>query len=300
MEKNDFIGRKYSEDEISEAKQSFDEVEKELEARISKIEKRKSKEEIEIIKKAFENVNDFLKKYNIDYVLDISLDKVHFLKGDDLVNLFGPVEFTGGLFDAETNSIFINSDFVKTPENKLNCITHELIHYIQSKKYFMFPDDDTIYPSQVGYQLNSPWKERGFNLIGFNELITVISTVISTYKKIDNETLQKLSIQEKVYIMWITTIAKISGEETSVDVKNLVEKLIKGQFEENLFSIKSLLKVYGEDLFKILDLFYKTTIGGLEINSEKLKEISIYLGEKDGDKRKLIAEKILLDLNKTK
>lgn len=278
-----FIGRKYSEEEISKAKKAIEKWRKEATEPIEG-ELEKTELDLRMIQTVKELLGKELKFLKIEQSFDIKPDQVHIFDGEMYRTLFGKEE--SGSMRSTHNFICINRGRVDTTARYFGAILHEAIHVVSTQKFYMSREKD-IYDARVGYRLRSVWKKNlgpDADLFrGLNEFMVEAASYLILVRNV--ERLEKeFGITEEdingpmyTYIEYGGTINSIIDKISSyrgAPVGRVYRNLVRGLFSKSMLALKDIDKIFGKGALRVL-----ASMGGWE--EDPLK---------DEENRKLVEE----------
>lgn len=263
MEKFDFIGRTYSEQE----KESLS---KEIEARHEHAripienELEKTGDDLKIIGEINEIMEKELGELGIDEFTSISPDQVHLLSATEFEKEF-PGNTSRGLHFSTEKGIYINKDINPSKMKLVATLFHEMVHCVAKTKYYS--EEGKILDARSGYRITSDWKERDTaKLEGFNELVVDYTTYFWLHKNADvvkeklgltredidgsNYAYMSLGMLMEVIVGDIVKLRQ--KEDPEQDNIKVLSDLIKGQFDNTLLFLKEVDAAFGRGSAKIL------------------------------------------------
>lgn len=284
MEKFDFIGRTYSEEE-KEA------LGKELEARHEHArtpienELEKTEEDLQIIGDINSIMEKELKELGIDEFTPISPDQIHLLSAEEFEKEF-PGNTSRGLHFSTEKGIYINKDVNPSKMKLMATLFHEMVHCVAKTKYYS--EEGKIYDARSGYRITSDWKEKDVaKLEGFNELVVDYTTYFWLHKNADfvekklgltredidgsNYAYMSLGMLMEVIVGDIVKLREKDDPEQ--DNRKILSDLIKGQFDNTLLFLKEVDAAFGRGSAKILSMLGANT---REENPELFSKIMDY------------------------
>ena len=263
MEKFDFIGRTYSEQEKEALSKELDARHEHARAPIEN-ELEKTEDDLKIISEINEIMGKELKELGIDEFIPISPNQIHLLTAAEFEKEF-PGNASRGLHFSTEKGIYINKDINPSKMKLTATLFHEMVHCVAKTKYYS--EEGKIYDARSGYRITSDWKEKDMpHLEGFNELVVDYTTYFWLHKNAD-------SVQEKLaltredidgsnyaYMSLGMLMEVIVGDVVKLRQKDdpdqvntkVLSDLITGQFDNTLLFLKEVDAAFGRGSTKIL------------------------------------------------
>ncbi|MDP1690220.1 MAG: hypothetical protein Q8L52_03405 [bacterium] len=254
-----FIGRTYTKEELSKAKESLERWAKESELPVEG-EEEKTEEERAYINKANDLLQRRLADLSIPYTL-IPSEKIHMLSAKAYEKRLGN-SVDHGFTSAFDDAIFVNKNKHHGGADLLDTLIHEMVHRA-SKHRFFGSEEHGMVPARIGYHLASPWKkpEGRAALTGFNEIVTEYMAV-GILEACKDELGQELGIAKKDieefqygYAQYNDVFSKIVrgiAADKGLSVREVMDDFERGQFAENLLVLKDIDTVFGKGSLRVL------------------------------------------------
>lgn len=251
---------------------------------------KKTPEQLKMIEKANEHINEELDELDIKKRSNILLGKVHFLSGNIFNETFDRHKDKSAVANCIVGEIFINLDMYFNKSELYNTILHECLHIVSAEKYIF--DDREFWQKRTGY-----WESRDTkghdHFQWFNEMIiTKVSNDI--FKKHKKEITEK---KEPIYGYILTVlnlvIDKVAkyNQETPEDTW---KRLKKGLFTGEMMHLRDVDRTFGKGSLRLIASLYSGTKESID-KQIAYSKILKYLSTKDEEKKEKIAQEILID-----
>ena len=292
-----FIGRKYTKEEASEAVEAMEKWEKES-ADHMEGERDKTDFDLKIITRAQELLADELRIAGIEWP-GIKIEKIHIFDGDSYKTRFNKSD--DGFFRSIHGAICINLEKANTTAQYLATLLHEFVHAASAQKFYM-DRGRIVYDARVGYRLRSKWKKDRMQDVfrGLNEFMTetvVYMILLRNAEKIKTEfsispdeingTLYKYMEYGETINAIIDKIASYTGKPSG----EILGGFTLGLFKNTILKLKDIEKVFGKGSLRILALMGSAM--DEEKDEQNRKLIEEFFTTEDKQKREELRGKIL-------
>lgn len=262
----------------------------------------KTSEQLRIIEKVNEHLNEELQDMGIKKEFSLSSNKIHFLPGDVYKKQFsGKTE--AGFTNVIDNEIFVDLSQAINNKKLYSIILHESIHLVSAERYAAEKNkmQISVWLGKSGYENIKDPIGLHEHLRGFNEVVvTKVSQGI--FKKHKKELTKELRLSKKekkagahgyrteILDLIISEIARENNEKE----KDVWNRFKKGLFTGEMMHLRDIERTFGRGSLRVIAALYSST--KKEINSEEAYDKIIdYLVTNNEKRKEEIAKEILID-----
>lgn len=260
---------------------------------------KKTPDQLKIIKRVNEHLNEEFKELGLKRKADISPEQIHFLPNDVYEKRFPHHIGYAALNRAASKDMFVDLSLHPGRKKLYNSILHEVVHLDSVNKHSV--NGSCIHQTRSGYLVS---KERGHeHLRGLDEMIVDKVTYEIAKKHVDKLAKEfKFSKQEKKSLFYGYDLTMLETIIERIAVKNKEERedvwkrFKKGLFTGEMMHLRDIERTFGKGSLRVISALYSGTRDiKIGIDRENYDKMMDYVKTDDEEKRDRIAQEILID-----